>query len=332
MKIDKLPSGSYRIRKMIDGKNYSITFDHKPTQKEIDKAVAEKYNTVRANLPKIGSIWDYAVKYTSECESRNLSPSTLRGYDSIIRNTPAWFLSLPVKNITESLCQRLIDEYAQEHSPKSVRLMWSFYHSILAKYADYDPKSIKLPPMDKKVVYEPTTENIERIIEYSKGTEYHVALQLAVLGLRRGEICALTLSDLDRKNVLTINKDLVIDKDNNIIIKDTPKTATSNRRILLPASLAKEIRKQGYFYKAYPNSINKYLQRAQDALGIPRFKLHLLRAFSCAYLHQQGFTDSQILAWGGWEESSDVMKRVYRYNLDPEKSQVNIAQKFDNLF
>ena len=332
MNIEKLPSGSYRIRKMIDGKSYSITLDHKPTQKEIDKAVAEKYNAVRANLPKIGTIWDYAVKHTSECEKRDLSPSTLRGYDSIIRNTPVWFLSLPVKNITEPLCQKLIDEYSETHSPKSVRLMWSFYHSILAKYADYDAKSVKLPPMDKKVVYEPTTKDIERILEYSKGTRYHIPLQLAVLGLRRGETCALTRDDLSEDNVLSITKDLVLDRHNNVVIKETPKTATSNRRILIPQTLADEIRAQGYAFKGNPHCINEYLHKAQDDLGIPRFKLHLLRAFSCAYLHQQGFTDSQILAWGGWEESSDVMKRVYRYNLDPEKSQVNIAQKFGNLF
>lgn len=332
MKIEKLPSGSYRIRKMIDGQNYSITFDHKPTQKEIDKAVAEKYNVTRANLPQIGSIEDYATKYLDECENRNLSPSTLRGYDSIIRNTPAWFLALPAKNITEQLCQKLINEYAETHSPKSVRLMWSFYHSILAKYSDYDPKSIKLPPLDKKIVYEPTTKDIEGILEYSKGTRYHIPLQLAVLGLRRGETCALSLSDLSDDNVLSITKDLVLDRNNNAVIKETPKTAKSNRRILIPQSLADEIRSQGYAFKGNPHCINEYLHKAQDDLGIPRFKLHLLRAFSCAYLHQQGFTDSQILAWGGWEESSDVMKRVYRYNLDPEKSQANIAQKFENLF
>lgn len=34
MKIEKLPSGSYRIRKMYKGKSYQIVTDYKPTQKE----------------------------------------------------------------------------------------------------------------------------------------------------------------------------------------------------------------------------------------------------------------------------------------------------------
>ena len=33
MKIEKLPSGSYRIRKMYKGKTYTVIFDYKPTQK-----------------------------------------------------------------------------------------------------------------------------------------------------------------------------------------------------------------------------------------------------------------------------------------------------------
>lgn len=34
MKIEKLPSGSYRIRKMYKGKTYAVITDYKPTQKE----------------------------------------------------------------------------------------------------------------------------------------------------------------------------------------------------------------------------------------------------------------------------------------------------------
>ena len=34
MKIEKTPSGSYRVRQQSNGKRYVATFDHKPTQKE----------------------------------------------------------------------------------------------------------------------------------------------------------------------------------------------------------------------------------------------------------------------------------------------------------
>ena len=32
MKIEKLPSGSYRIRKMYKGQMYTVVFNEKPTQ------------------------------------------------------------------------------------------------------------------------------------------------------------------------------------------------------------------------------------------------------------------------------------------------------------
>jgi len=45
-----------------------------------------------------------------------------------------------------------------------------------------------------------------------------------------------------------------------------------------------------------------------------------------------GFTRDQILQFCGWEKSSNVMERVYSYNLDPEESQKDISDAFDNLF
>ena len=40
MKIEKLPSGSYRVRKMYKGKTYTVVFDYKPTQKEALQAIS----------------------------------------------------------------------------------------------------------------------------------------------------------------------------------------------------------------------------------------------------------------------------------------------------
>ncbi len=47
MKIEKLPSGSYRIRKMYQGQMYTVTFDGKPTQKEAMVAMAKELERVQ---------------------------------------------------------------------------------------------------------------------------------------------------------------------------------------------------------------------------------------------------------------------------------------------
>ena len=57
-----------------------------------------------------------------------------------------------------------------------------------------------------------------------------------------------------------------------------------------------------------------------------------MRHFAAAYLAKQGFTKEQILEYCGWEKGSNVMERVYSYNLDPEDSQKDIAMTFNDLF
>lgn len=125
------------------------------------------------------------------------------------------------------------------------------------------------------------------------GTRYECAYKLAVLGLRRGEIVAITAADLDDNNVLTIDKDIVLDKDNHYIVKDKPKTEESYRRILIPSELAELIRKQGRAYSGDPHSINKYLHTFQDKLGIPRFRLHMFRHLLLHIFTRQDFQISR---------------------------------------
>ena len=53
MKIEKLPSGSYRIRKTYKGQVYTVVFDSKPTQKEALQAMAkelDKIQSAKANM------------------------------------------------------------------------------------------------------------------------------------------------------------------------------------------------------------------------------------------------------------------------------------------
>ena len=48
MKIEKLPSGSYRIRKMYKGQMYTVVFNEKPTQKEAMQAMAAEPNKIKS--------------------------------------------------------------------------------------------------------------------------------------------------------------------------------------------------------------------------------------------------------------------------------------------
>lgn len=331
MKIEKLPSGSFRVRQQYKGKRHSIIFDHKPTVREINTRLAEEMAIQSQKMAQEDTLKAYADKYLDKCRKDGKSPSTVKGYKSKYTTSPAWFQELNINSVTEELLNKAVEEYAGTHSPKSTRDMHSLWHSILAEYRPNFTYSIKLPTVTKKKEYEPSTKDIKAILEYAKGSRYYMVLKLASIGLRRGEACCVFAEDINSDNVLTINKAMIVDENNKQVIKDSPKTDASNRRILIPGDLADMIRTNGQAFEGNMHTINEYLHKAQDALNIPRFRLHIMRHFAAAYLLKNGFNTVQIEDYMGWEHGSSVMQKVYAYNLDPEDSQKDIASAFADL-
>lgn len=331
MRVEKRGKSSWRIQSMYKGKRYSITFDHKPSQKEITIALAAKYEGGGPEPRQGGTVGDFARKHIDAGRGRGLSPSTLASYAVMARIAPEWFRGMPLHDVEAMDVQRMIDECSSGRQRSTVAKVRTFYSAVFAAYRPSFRFQPELPRKGNKFRYDPSTSDVTRILAYAKGSGYSVFLQLAALGLRRGEIAALTPADLSDDDVLTISKGMVRDESGKWAVRDSPKTSASNRRILVPASLADEIRGGGRVCEGNPDSPRQYLHKAQDALGIPRFPLHRLRHFAAAYLNKMGFTRDQILEYCGWEKGSNVMERVYSYNLDPEESQKDIATAFSGV-
>ena len=330
MNIEKLPSGSYRLTQLYNGKRYRKTIPYKPTPKEAMRIMTDLFDEIPEQTDGF-SVGHYAELYLNDCRSRQkeMSPTTIKNYGSILRNLSEGFKNKRFFDITESDIRHELIEYGKTRSVKSVKNAKGLLTSIFAQYRPQFKWGYNLPNEEQKAEYEPTTNDIRRILEYASGSKYEVALRLSVLGLRRGEILALKPSDLSDMDILSIDKSLAVNESNSYVIKGT-KTQASNRRIKIPHDLAELIRQQGYVYNGHPQMINKYLHSVQDSLGIPRFRSHVLRHFAAAYLHKNGFTTEQIMSYGGWATDS-VMKRAYRYNLDPEEAQERISDSFSSI-
>lgn len=323
MNIEKLPSGSYRARMTQNGKTYRITLPHKPTEKELTLLFAEKIKS-EGNAPK-GTFLYYAKKYI---ESRNniVSPSTIRTYNIKIDQLSEDFKNLNIGDITQEDVQREINLFAKDHAPKTSKTLHGFIASVLNEYRPSLALHTKLPTAKASAEYEPKSKEIKAILNDVKDGNYSIPFQLGVLGLRRGEICALSLDDL-KGNELTINKTVVY-SNGEWIVKDTPKTETSNRTIYLPDSLVKEINEKGCIYDNHPNALNKAIHRVQKKLGIQEFKFHALRSYFASYAHALGIPDKDIMAMGGWKTDS-VMKSVYRKAMQEstQKSMQKLTKK-----
>ena len=322
MKIEKMPSGTYRVRKQINKKNIYLHFDHKPSQAEIIRMIAEQAE----ETPSKGSFQEHATEYI-HLRDDVISPSTIPGYESMLRNLPKWFTSKEISEITQADLQRLVSEHSKDHSPKTVHNVHGFVSAVLKQFR---PNMVIHTTLPQNVEYEPYTpsyEEVMAVLDASKEDKrYHIAFQLALMGLRRSEICALTLDDIE-DNILTINKAKVKDNNGKYVIKTT-KTETSTRKIYIPDFIVKEIEEAGTIFDGYPNTILVALNRYQDKLGIPRFRLHDCRHFFASYAHQEGMSDADIMASGGWK-TDHTMKRVYRHEMKAKEAQKKI---YDSLF
>jgi len=322
MTIEKLPSGNYRISEMRNGIRARITLDHKPTKAEARDLIESKLGIVNDSTP-----FKRAAETYIESKSNILSPSSIRGYTSIVGHLPQNFLNAPICSINHSTLQILVNSLTSEYKPKTVRNTSTFIMSVL-KFYDIEIKSPTLPPKEIKADYIPTEEDIKKILSEVKGTKYEVPFVLGTLGLRRSEICALTKDDLNG-NVLTINKALVLDKHNVWTLKHTTKTDKSTRTVVVPDYIAELIKKDGAC-PCTPHSLYWKLQRVQMSLGIPRFPFHKLRHFFASYLHENGFTDKQIQEMGGWS-TSNIMKSVYQHAMSMDTAKNEASNLIGNL-
>ena len=313
MKIEKLPSGSYRIRKMYKGQTYTVTFDAKPTQKEAMLAMAAELEKVRGKRSSL-TFQAAAAEYITA--KRNvLSPTTIRGYNSAMKTISKKFQDINVHDITALDIQAEINQLAKDHSPKTVYNYHGFISAVLGTFCPYLKISTTLPQKVKNDPYIPSDDDVRKILEYAKGTEYEIPIILACHGLRRSEICALTAEDIDG-DAIRIHKAVVEDEDLEWITKTT-KTTSSTRTVVVPREIADRIKERGYVYNGYPGQITKFLSRAEKNLGIPHFSLHKLRHYFASKLSALNIPEADIMRMGGWE-TDHVMKSVYRHSMDAD--------------
>jgi len=329
MNIEKLKSGSYRITQMVQGRRYRATVDHKPTPTEAMKIISGLVD--RAPIGVANKTFRQALNEYIESKSEVLSPPTIRGYYYLVKRIDSEFLNKKLNQLTAVDLQKIINTDSSNHAYKSVKNLRSHIMSTLKMY-DIKLKSPTLPkPEAKDEPYIPTEEDVKRILKALQGSKFECAVQLAVMGLRRSEICAIDGTDLLEDNVLFVRKAMVQTKDGNFVIRNKTKTDKSTRKLVIPSHIADLIVKQGFAYQGHPNSILDGLKAVEKRLDIPYFPPHKMRHFFASYLHDLGYTDEQIMALGGWK-TDNVMKSVYRHAMDMDEVKKSVAADINSLY
>lgn len=314
MRIEKLPSGSYRVRMTFNGKRHAVTFDHKPTEKEVMLKFSQK---ITAIIDCEHITFEVAANEYCKLKKNVLSPTTYREYINTTERLSDTFKNSYIDDIGDMQLQAEINTLSAKRKPKTVKNYYGFIVSVIRMYRnDFYPR-IKLPAGEKNEMYIPTDEEVRMIFDYAQkkcNGRYYIPIILASFGMRRSEICALEPSDFNG-NIASITKAKVYNSDKEWIIKNYPKNETSIRNIPIPEDIVEMIKSQGYVYSGHPNDITCFINDACNALNIKHFSIHKLRHYFCSRLASENIDTETIMALGGWK-SDFVLKNIYRHKID----------------
>jgi integrase len=322
-KIEQLPSGSYRVRlyygKDATGKKVidSVT---DPDIRKIKRVISEYEQSQMSESFDTFETDAYAYIRSKKAV---LSPYTVKTYEvtvDILKRSYSRFCALKTYHITSESLQDLINDLVEQgKSPKYIRNTVGFIKSVI-KSTGKIPPVVTLPEAKRPDLHEPTTEEIKKIIDAARGSALEIPILLAVHGLRRGEICALRYpEDFDdniahiRRSAVYLGKGKRQDK--------TPKNQQSDRFVPIAPDVMEKIRKKGYIYRGQPQTLTGSFRKFLTRNDLPIIRFHDIRHYFASYLHDQGIPDAEVMKLGGWA-TDYVMKRVYRYALDPEHTRV----------
>ena len=333
---NQLPSGNYRLQvfdyKDADGKKHYKSFTA-PTKKEAQFLAAQWTAKKNQEKPENLNVYKAVEKYI-QTKNQVLSPSTLRGYEGLLKSHFGGpFGATRLKDLSNQMIQLWISGLCSKGlSPKTVRNAHGLLSAALEMfYPDFRLKTT-LPAKEKPDLYTPNDKDIRKLLEHIKGTELEIAVYLAAFGpLRRGEICALDSSDVNGHQI-TVRRNMVMGADKLWHIK-SPKSYSGYRIIEFPPFVIERVKGiNGRFVQCTPNALTDRFRRAVASAGLPHFRFHDLRHYSASIMHAIGVPDQYIMQRGGWA-SDNVMKRVYRNVIDLETVRQNkkIIRHFEKV-
>lgn len=315
MKAERLPSGNYRVRVYLGRENEKPVWKSvtAPTRQEALR-IAAMYEPKKAmNM----TVEEACEKFLKLRESE-LSPSTLRGYkgtlDCYIRRDVLGAVKLD--RLTTPILQDWVNR--MEISKKSKKNHLGFVLTV-ARFFEVDKTfRVRIAETEKKEMYTPTMDEVNRVLEYAD-EELKRAICLACFGLRRGEICALSGEDFDRKNFsVRISKAVAKTTDNSFVLKN-PKTKKSGRVVPLSPSVVEMMPKSGKIISSSPDCITNRFARAVRRAGVHPFRFHDLRSFfaSISLSSAVGSASRTVQDIGGWQ-TDRVLKSHYERSISDQ--------------
>lgn len=302
------------------------------------KDAARQWKVLHPASPSDTTLRDACARFL-ETRSATLSPSTLADYTHRVNYLSILFPDLfkaRLAAITTDRLQEVVNVLAGKSndnnntkrlSPKTVYNYYSLINAVLESNGLY-VRNVRLPQRQRPDLNIPEEEMVKQLIESIKGTSLEIPVLLAALGpMRRGEICGLTMDDIDfDNNIIHVRKSKAL-SDSGYVIKQ-PKSSAGNRDIRYPAEVIQLIKEQGYVTNLNPKTLSGNFSRHLQRHNIPHFRFHDLRHYAASFLLAKGVPAVYVKERGGWE--SDQTMQRYVHALDKQRQQY--AQQAADVF
>ena len=319
-KAQKLPSGSWRVQVKAAGRRISVVDEDPGVAQAKAMAIREGLIEERAR-PKAVTL-DQAIREYIAARGNTLSPSTIRGYETVRRNRFADLMQRDIHTITRRDVQTAVNREALKVSPKTVANAYGVIRPVLAAYG-VDAAGVSLPKKSKPQKKYIQLEEIGKLLEEARGDDCEIGILLAVwLGLRRSEILGLCWDCVDEdKGTVTVRRTLVPDSANKYVLREMTKNQSSNRVVRCPPYIMDRLaaqrkgRTSGRVFPWHPDTLRKHIHRVCAAAGITDTTTHGLRHTNAAVMRSLGVSTQHAMERGGWTEEK-TYKGLYSYAFE----------------
>lgn len=334
----KLPSGTWRCQVMVNGKRVSVTDeDPKIAQAKamaIQAGLMKKEETRKEFLSLEDAIDDYI-----ESKSNVLSPSTIRGYDTIKRNQFKSLMKRNVYTLSKKDIQEAVNQGAKTCAPKTISNAYGLIRPVL-KELGIDVFGVRLPQKIKPNKKYLQPEDLGQLIKAVEGDLCEVAILLAMcLGLRTSEIMGLCPDCVDVKaGTITIRRTVVPDRNDKMVLKKGAKNEISQRTVACPAFIMERLAvilpsdPAANIFRFHRSTLLRHVHKACTRAGITDTTTHGLRHTNAAVMKSLGIADHVAMERGGWSDEN-TYKKTYSYVFESaaKDADTKISSYFENF-
>ena len=312
----QLPSGSWTVQLRREGVNVT-----EPTEEACrTKALAIRAGFIEqeSKLPRqtLGELLD---KYIERRLVR--SPSTLRGYYGIRRNAFPAYMDKDIRSIN---WPQAIDAESKRVAKKTLHNEISLVAAAFKEFKiPFDPVDIGAIP--KTVTPWLDYDLILVFVDLIRGTPVELPALLALHSLRRSEIFALRMEDIDRKSeTIRVSGSTVYTSSAEWIRREENKSARSQRvvPIVIPR-LFEILQDHNGDICALGDGVRRQINRICAANDLPEVGLHGLRRSFASLAYHLGWSEEETMRHGGWSD----WKTVHDFYLRLSEKDLSKAAK-----